>query len=237
MPSGNPPCTDDLHALAATVRANTAVVTPALVPEIKLRLVTKEQPWWYARPEDLERHGIVEPYWAFCWPGGAALARFLLDHPELCRGRRVLDLGSGCGVSAIAAARAGARSVVACDIDPVALWATAENASFNGCDLALEGRNVIGLPLPEVDCLLLGDVTYSRELVAAVWPWLGRLLESGITIWIAEPRRGFLPPDLRPMATVRVPPDCDDVPLESGVEVPIYELTAAASERFISSGT
>jgi predicted nicotinamide N-methyase len=211
-------------ALDSTIRANTAVVRPAIVPEVALRLVTKDQPWWYAEPAELERIGIVDPYWAFCWPGGAALARHVLDHPEVCRGKRVLDLGSGCGVSAIAAALAGARSIVAADIDAMALWAIAENARLNGCELQLEERNVIGLPMDDIDCILAADVTYSRDLVAALWPWFAELRAAGVTIWIADPNRGFLPGRLQPTAVVRVPPDCSEVPLESGVDVPIYAI-------------
>lgn len=219
-----PPKNLAIGALASTIRANTAVVRPALVPEIELRLVTKDQPWWYAEPVELERMGIVDPYWAFCWPGGAALARFVLDHPEVCRGKRVLDLGSGCGISAIAAARAGALSVVAADIDAMALWAVAENSRLNGCELQLEGRNIIGTKLAAIDCLLAADVTYSRDLVATLWPWFTQLQAAGVSIWIADPHRGFLPRHLQPTAVVQVPPDCSDVPLESGVDVSIYTV-------------
>lgn len=210
--------------LESTIRANTVIVTPRVLPDLKLRLVTFEQDWWRADPKDLEAIGIVDPYWAFCWPGGLALARYLLDFPESVRGKRIFDLGSGCGVVALAAMKAGAVAAVACDIDSLALWACAENAMLNGCELSLESRDLIGQPLSGVDCVLIGDVTYSPELVGRILPWLERLRADGVTILMADPQRGFLPPDLKPHAIVRVPTDLGDMPAVASVAVPIYHL-------------
>src|SRR5580692_9019662 len=103
---------------AAFVRANTAIGSPPLVPEIRLHLATQVTPIWQATEESLARFGTPPPFWAFAWAGGQALARYLLDHPETVAGRDVLDLASGSGMVAIAAALAGAQRVTASDIDP-----------------------------------------------------------------------------------------------------------------------
>uniref|UniRef100_A0A3Q3FHZ8 Electron transfer flavoprotein beta subunit lysine methyltransferase n=1 Tax=Labrus bergylta TaxID=56723 RepID=A0A3Q3FHZ8_9LABR len=95
---------------------NTEVVgEQSLTPELRLRLFTPSCRFWTERPE---LWPYEDPYWAIYWPGGQALSRFLLDHPAVCRGQTVLDLGSGCGASAIAAILCGAAHVVANDIDP-----------------------------------------------------------------------------------------------------------------------
>ncbi len=101
------------------VRRNTAIARPPLVPEIALYLATEVTPIWQATEESLARFGTPPPYWAFAWAGGQALARYLLDHPDTVAGHEVLDIGSGSGIVAIAAAKAGARRVVAAEIDPL----------------------------------------------------------------------------------------------------------------------
>ena len=113
------------HALrmtppAAFIRANTALIAPPLVPEIRLHLAIEVVPLWRKTEEELEAQGVPPPYWAFAWAGGQALARYVLDHPEAVRGKSVLDFGSGSGLVAIAAAKAGAAQVLAADIDAFA---------------------------------------------------------------------------------------------------------------------
>src|ERR1051325_11253201 len=110
------------------IRSNTAFGRPPLVPEIRLHLATEVTPIWYATESSLARNGLPPPYWAFAWAGGQALARYLRDCPETVAGRELLDIGSGSGIVAIAAAKAGASRVVAADIDPVAAAAIALNA-------------------------------------------------------------------------------------------------------------
>lgn len=95
------------------------------------------------------------PYWAFCWGSGQALARYLLDHPQLVAGRDVVDFGAGCGVAAIAAMKAGAKSACAVDIDPNALSASLRNAALNGVVL----HTARALP-EQYDVLLASDVLY-----------------------------------------------------------------------------
>jgi len=114
------------------VRRNTAIGRPPLVPEIALHLATEVTPIWQATEESLSRGAVPPPFWAFAWAGGQALARYVLDNPEIVRGREVLDIGSGSGIVAIAAAMAGARRVVAAEIDPFAAAAIGLNAALNG---------------------------------------------------------------------------------------------------------
>src|SRR6266851_9377973 len=117
---------------ALFIRHNTAIVAPPLVPEIRLHLATEVTPIWQATEETLAQGAVPPPYWAFAWAGGQALARYLLDHPETVEGRAVLDFGAGSGLVAIAAAKAGALSVTAADVDPFAAAAIAANAALNG---------------------------------------------------------------------------------------------------------
>lgn len=135
------------------------------------------------------------PYWAYYWLGGLALARFVLDRPETVRGRRVLDLGCGSGLVAIAAMRAGAASVLAADIDPYAVAALALNADANGVTVEAVHGDLTGGPLPEVDLILAGDVFYDPEPAARVTPFLTRCRAAGIKVLVGDPRRTPLPLD------------------------------------------
>src|SRR5919109_3502212 len=115
----------------AFIRANTALERPAMVPEFKLWLASEYVPIWQATEAWMEEQNIDPPYWAFCWPGGKAIARYLLDNPQTVRGKRVIDFAAGSGVSSLAAAKAGAASVVANDIDALSLVAAQLNAKTN----------------------------------------------------------------------------------------------------------
>src|SRR5947207_11775511 len=125
------------------VRQQTAITAPPLVPEIRLHLATEVTPIWQATEESLARFGTPPPFWAFAWAGGQALARYLLDHPETVAGREVLDIGSGSGIVAIAAALAGAKRVVAADIDRFAAAAITLNAPLNGVTITVETRDLL----------------------------------------------------------------------------------------------
>src|SRR6266851_5627886 len=125
------------------VQRNTAIVAPPLVPEIRLHLATEMTPIWQATEESLAQGAVPPPFWAFAWAGGQALARYLLDHPETVAGREVLDIGSGSGIVAIAAAMAGAKRVTAAEIDPFAAAAIALNAPLNGVAVVIESRDLL----------------------------------------------------------------------------------------------
>ncbi len=135
------------------------------------------------------------PFWAYPWAGGQALARYLLDHPGIVAGRRVLDVASGSGLVAIAAARAGAASVVAGDIDPHAVAAIAINAAANAVavdprafDLAADGPG-------DAEVVLAGDVFYQRELAELALRFLRAAAGAGADVLVADPGRAFLPAD------------------------------------------
>jgi predicted nicotinamide N-methyase len=171
------------------ITTNAALITPPLVPEIKLYLATEVVPLWRATEEELAKNGVPPPYWAFAWAGGQALARYVLDNPVLVRGKRVLDIGSGSGLVGIAAAKSGAASVLAADIDAHACAAIALNAAANACDIAITQDDVIGLP-GEWDIILVGDLFYERTLAERLLAWLGPL---AIPALLGDPGRNYFP--------------------------------------------
>ena len=145
------------------------------------------------------------PYWAFAWAGGLAIARYLTDHPEVVVGRRVFDLGSGSGLCAIAAMRAGAAAATAAEIDRFAIAAIERNARANGCRIAVVRRDVLDDEPPDVDVVLAGDCWYDAHLAGRVLPWLRRVRDHGIDVVVGDPGRRFLPVDaLVELATYEV---------------------------------
>jgi predicted nicotinamide N-methyase len=188
---------------------HTVVTSPHLCPEIELHLVTEGSALWRAGESELEALGIPEPYWAFCWAGGEALARHLLDHPQLVAGRRVLAFGAGSGVEAIAAARAGGR-VWASDIDPIALEAICLNAELNRVQIQTTGRDLLGHRSKAWDVILAGDVCYQAEMAGRVTRWLAQLAADGALVLLGDPGRGMLDPsELLPLAVYHAPADND----------------------------
>jgi predicted nicotinamide N-methyase len=199
------PCPDPVQL----VLDNTVLASPWLCPELRLHLVTAACPWWRTSPEELEVLGVDEPFWAFAWAGGQALARYLLDHASWVAGQRVLDFGAGCGIAGLAAALAGAVRVVAVDIDPVCEAACRLNAGANGLVIDTLTRDLVGEPL-EVDLVLAGDMTYDAALTRRVEPWLRSLAAAGITVLVGDPGRGFLSRDgMERVARYDAPADND----------------------------
>lgn len=189
---------------AAFLRAHTAPARAPLVPEIALRLATEITPIWQATEDWLHRAGIEPPFWAFAWPGSQALARYVLDHPQRVAGRRVLDFAAGCGLAAIACARAGAASVEAAEIDPMAAAAIALNAAANDVTVTISTGDLVGTAC-RWDSILCGDVCYEAPMTAHILPWL-RTLAGQAEIWLADPGRAYLPRDgLEPFACYTVP--------------------------------
>lgn len=183
------PCFD----VAAFVRARTAVTAPPLVPEIRLHLATKITPLWEATEASLAAANVPPPYWAFAWPGGQALSRYVLDRPDSVRNRRVLDFAAGCGIGAIAAAKAGAASVVASDIDAIAVAVIGINAGLNAVNIETTTADLTRNPAPRWDTVIAGDVCYERPMAEAVMPWLRALVAGGTTVLMADPGRAYLP--------------------------------------------
>ncbi|ALH79136.1 class I SAM-dependent methyltransferase [Sphingopyxis macrogoltabida] len=156
----------------AFIRDNLPVSPVPAIPEIRLHKAGPAS--GLGRLATHDTAGFAAPYWAHYWAGGLALARHILDHPESVAGRRVLDLGAGSGLVAIAAAKAGARQVTAIDTDPYAVTALELNAALNGVQLDIRAGDVAGLDTPDADLILAGDLFYSEELASTVVAFLDR---------------------------------------------------------------
>jgi predicted nicotinamide N-methyase len=175
------------------IRANTALEAPAMVPEFKLWLASEYVPIWQATEAWMDEQNIDPPYWAFCWPGGQAIARYLLDNPETVRGRHVIDFAAGSGVSAMAAAKTGAASVIANDIDQLSLVATRLNATANGLDLEVSAEDWLAGPAgtPAADVVIAGDVCYERDMSARALAWLRSHAALGRLVLLGDPGRNY----------------------------------------------
>ncbi len=176
------------------IRANTTLEAPILVPEFKLHLATEITPIWQATEAMLEQAGIDPPYWAFCWPGGQALARYVLYNPSVVAGKTVLDFAAGSGVAALAAMPAGAHHAIANDIDALSLLAAQLNAQTNSHNIATDGRDLLALePDPAIDVILAGDVCYEKPMAARAFAWLRKNAAAGKTVLLGDPGRNYLP--------------------------------------------
>ncbi len=212
----------------AFVMENTQIMTPFLCPEMRLHLITDACPLWRATEKDLTDMKLDAPYWGFCWAGGHALARCILDNPEMVAGRRVLDFGAGCGVEAIAAMQRGAASVLAADIDPLAVEAIALNAELNGVVIQTTTEDLIGVELGGIDVVLAGDMFYDPDFSVRVLDWLVRL--PGPDIFIGDPGRGNLSATpLRTMASYQAPSDVD-LYGKHLLETTVYAVERSASQ-------
>jgi predicted nicotinamide N-methyase len=174
------------------------------VPEFTLYLANEITPIWQATEDWLAHQNIAPPFWAFAWPGSQALARFILDNPASVAGRRVLDFAAGCGLAALAAARAGAALVEAAEIDPLALAAISLNARKNGLSVHALSEDVVGLAC-RWDLILCGDICYEAPMARHILPWLREMARSS-EVLIADPGRAYLPlSELKPIASYDVP--------------------------------
>lgn len=172
------------------ILASTAIGQHPLVPEIDLYLASEITPIWTATEAWLQESGTAPPFWAFAWPGSAAMARHILDHPDLVAGRRVLDFASGGGLAAIACMRAGAACVEASEIDPLARAAIGLNAALAGMRIGVLG-DVVG-ENGRWDLILCGDVCYEAPMTGHILPWLQKMALAA-EVWVADPGRMYLP--------------------------------------------
>ncbi|MGX9142236.1 class I SAM-dependent methyltransferase [Mesorhizobium sp. 128a] len=203
----------------AFIKANLRLAPVPALPEIQLytahpgsglrRLVEPHQ----SRDADGDALEPVDdapepppPYWAYAWAGGTVLARHILDHPQSVAGRRVLDLGAGSGLVGIAAAKAGASTVIAAEIDRNGVAAIGLNAMANGVEITIVDQDITTGSPPAVDLVLAGDVFYGPEVALRVIPFLDRCLAAGIEVLVGDPRRADLPLSrLRLLAEYQVP--------------------------------
>lgn len=177
--------------LTGFIRANTALGTAPLVPEISLYLATEITPIWQATEDWMNARAMAPPYWAFAWPGGQALARHVLDNPGVVAGKRVLDFAAGGGIAAVACARAGAAVVEAAEIDDLACAAIRLNAGANGVGVSVVDGDVVGSAC-RWDMILCGDVCYEAPMTGHIMPWLREMAREA-EVWIADPGRAYLP--------------------------------------------
>jgi predicted nicotinamide N-methyase len=211
---------------ALFVRRNTAIAVPPLVPEIRLHLATEITPIWQATEESLARSGLPPPFWAFAWAGGQALARYLLDHPDEVAGRVALDFGAGSGLVAIAAAKAGAASVTAAEIDHFAAAAVLANAALNEVAIDVLTADLVDTVDLRWTIVAAGDVCYERAMADRVIAWLRVLTGHGCLVLLGDPGRAYLPSEgLRERARYVVPTsrELEDRETRDGV---VWELIA-----------
>lgn len=189
----------------AFIESNTDWLSPPHVPEIRLRLASELYPIWRMTEEQLAEQGVPPPFWAFAWAGGQAVARYLLDHPDSVRGNRVLDVGSGSGLCAIAAALCGAASVTASDIDPHAVEAIALNAAGAGVAVTATAADFVGAADGGFDVVLIGDLFYEAPLAGIAEAWARGLAALGTLVLVGDPGRSYLPrTGLTPLARYEV---------------------------------
>jgi predicted nicotinamide N-methyase len=162
---------------------------------VRLHLADEAIGLWEQTEEALGGVRMPPPFWAFAWAGGQALARYVLDHPETVAGRSVLDLASGSGLVAVAAALAGAASVTASDIDRFATAAVSLNAAANGVSVSARLGDLLGGDGEGAQAVLAGDVFYERAMAERVLSFLERVRARGALVLVGDPGRAYLPRD------------------------------------------
>ena len=213
--------------------ANTALAAPPLVPEILLGLAKHLLPLW-ERTENLGGTNPPPPYWAFAWPGGQALARYILDNAEDFCGKTLLDFGAGSGLVAIAAAKTGALAVAA-EIDPFGSAAIEANANANHVTVSCLANDIIGRD-EGWDIICFGDMYYERPLAERITPWAGLLVKRGARALMGDPGRSYFPEShVRRLTTYNVPTsrDLEDRDMR---ETSVYTLQAKTKFKPLPPG-
>ncbi|XP_076242726.1 electron transfer flavoprotein beta subunit lysine methyltransferase-like [Calliopsis andreniformis] len=196
--------------VAQTILKHTEVTRKHMTPEIRLFLLTANCSLYHEpfqtilNGDQATKNVFTNPFWSIYWPGGQALARFVLDEggrlfSTLNKGEtNVLDVGAGCGAAAIAAKLVGANKVVANDIDKVACTAISMNAALNHVKIEISQENLLHEPLKTaVDVILIGDMLYDEEIAGSLIPWLQKARKSGSRIYLSDPGRHGLTSDLK----------------------------------------
>jgi predicted nicotinamide N-methyase len=194
----------------AFIRSQTEIKSPSIVPEIVLHLVTEVMPLWQFTEDRLQQSDLPPPFWAIAWPGGQGIARYILDHPESVKGRRVIDFAAGSGIAAIAAMKSGAKSAMAIDIDPLALEAIQLNAMNNKVDVQITDHMDLTKPYTKADIIFAGDICYQQSMSATLIRWLRLCVEADIDVLMADPGRAYVPEEgLAPVISYEVPTSRD----------------------------
>jgi predicted nicotinamide N-methyase len=182
------------------------LLAPPLVPEILLHLAEESVPIWQKTEEELGEMNVPPPYWAFAWAGGQALARYLLDHPQICAENDVVDLGTGSGLTAIAAAMTGANHVLATDIDHFAVEASQLNAMANGVVIDTTAEDLLAGAPVRATIILVGDLFYERQLGDRVLAFIAAAKLQGSRVLVGDPQRNYFPREhFTKLAHYRVP--------------------------------
>lgn len=177
------------------IMENTEIVTFPLLPEIRLRVLTEKSKYFYANEAEFLTYGIYEPFFLFCWPGGQALARYILDNKSLIEGKNVLVFGGGCGVEGIAAALCKAKYVMVSDVDPNALIMSKINIELNNVKVDLSNHDFFLSDCYGFDVILAGDMFYDVNIIDKFLLWLKKLKSNNKQVLCADPFRGNLSPE------------------------------------------
>lgn len=212
------------------MRRYTEVATAEFVPELPLHLAIHGTPFWHLNEERLRRLGDPPAFWAFAWPGGQGIARYILDHPETVRGKRIIDIAAGSGIGAIAAMKAGALHALAVDIDPMAHIATQQNAALH--DVRVESVDYLSMDKTpkHTDLIIAGDICYEQTMAARLMRWLWLCVADGLRVIMADPGRAYVPKNgLKELAVYTVPTD-RAIELDDNRVVRVYDVGLPTQE-------
>ncbi|MBV9794830.1 MAG: methyltransferase [Actinobacteria bacterium] len=203
----------------------TRLATVPYVPEIRLQQADDPFTVWEQVESTAAETELPPPFWAFAWAGGQALARYLLDHPDLVAGQRVLDVASGSGLVAIAAARCGAHPVLAVDVDELAIKAISVNAAANGARVRPLLADVLDGDAQDAQVVLCADAFYEEDFAVRALRFLHRARAGGARVFVGDPGRAFLrTAGLVPLASYEIPVT---IALEgmTSKQATVYEVT------------
>jgi predicted nicotinamide N-methyase len=214
--------------LRAFVRRRTRLAEVADAPAVRLHTGDDVMEIMSLAGRELGQADPPLPFWAFPWAGGLAIVRYLVEQPEVVRGRRIVDVAAGSGLCAIVAALQGADTVEAYDVDPLAEAATGLNARENGVRVTFRRTDPLDAEPPDCDVILAGDVCYEETMAAGMIAWLREAASHGVTVLIGDPHRRYLPPDLDLVATYRVRTS-HELERSTMTESSVFTIPAAAS--------
>jgi predicted nicotinamide N-methyase len=175
------------------IRTQTRILSPSILPEITLYLAAEVTPLWQLIEERLRHTDLPPPFWAVAWPGGQGAARYILDNPGIVKGKSVVDFAAGSGLVAIAAMKAGAKSALAVDIDPLAIAAIKLNAAINRVEVKTKEGLDLTKPYIGADVIIAGDICYQQAMGATLTRWLRLCAEKGGFVLLSDPGRAYVP--------------------------------------------